>query len=408
MANPSKLGAICYEAESTWAEDVTSFATLRLPITAPVDCTGLKHEKVSPDRTVQYRNDGTAWILGTMGGSFKTKLWLTGHGTTTSGATSITLVETLLGRVFGNAAVSAASGTTATGGTSTVPITTASGTFSAGSLLRIGALNDGRGGAQFYPIATHVTTNMTLLLGTPVAVNAADVLYSATTFYPSENPTTTSVGSNRFLIQTANLMYECHGCVPIAVSFSSLAPKTVPWIEITWSVSWWRYSTATFPSTATTESFQPGPITAGSIRVQDFGTATTVATRVARDFKMDYKLGVELQPGPGGVSPYQDIVSARRTIDEIKISWSEDADAATTSPVLPGYATATTFKQVMATFSTAAGSAFGAYFPRVCVTEVPIQYTENNVNRLRFTGMAYSSTTTTTDLTLSAARFGFA
>ena len=206
MSNPGQLGSITYEAESGFAPDVTTFTTLRLPIIAPVDASGLVHNKLDSNRVVQYRNDGTAWILGTMGGSFKTKFYLPGHGSTTSGATSITALETLLGLVFGNAAVSSANGTTLTGGTATAPTTTASGTFSAGSLCFVGSLGDTRGGGQGYAISTHVTTTLTLLTALIGAPTNGDVLYSATTIYPSESPTSTTVTSLRFLLQTANLM----------------------------------------------------------------------------------------------------------------------------------------------------------------------------------------------------------
>ena len=88
MSNPGALGAITYETEATFGVDTTTFTTLRLPITAPVDCSGLVHNKIDSERVVQYRNDGSAWILGTMGGSFKTKMPLAGHGSTTAAATS--------------------------------------------------------------------------------------------------------------------------------------------------------------------------------------------------------------------------------------------------------------------------------------------------------------------------------
>src|SRR5678809_1060103 len=116
MSNPAALGSVTYETEASWGVDTTTFATLRLPIISPVDASGLAHSKVDSGRVVQYRNDGTAWILATQGGSFKTKMYLPGHGSSTSGATTITALETLLGYVFGNAAVSSASGTTATAG----------------------------------------------------------------------------------------------------------------------------------------------------------------------------------------------------------------------------------------------------------------------------------------------------
>jgi hypothetical protein len=117
---------------------------------------------------------------------------------------------------------------------------------------------------------------------------------------------------------------------------------------------------------------------------------------------------METLRGPGGVNQYQDIVGCRRTPDKIQVTWTEDADAATTSPVLPGYGTGTNKKHLMYTSSTAAGSRIAIYLPQVCITNVAIQKVDQNLNRLTTTGMAYTGPTTTNDLTLSAFRMAFA
>jgi hypothetical protein len=407
MSNPSALGSVTYSIESSWGEDVTTINTLRLPITSPVDTSGLVHNKVDSARVVQYRNDGSQWVLGTQAGSFKTKMFMPGHGSSTTGATTITALETLMGYVFGNAAVSASSGTTGSGGTASSITTAASGTFSAGSVAFVGVLGDTRANAQAAAISTHVTTTMSLLTALPAAVSGTDVVCSSTMIYPSEGPTSTTVQSLRFLLQTANLQYECHGCYPTAVAMSGLNPGELPTIEITWAVSWWRYSTATFPNTTATDTSNPSAVAAGSLFVQDNGTVTRNA-RTQRNFTLDYTLGIETLKGPGGVNAYQDIVGARRTPDQIKVTWTEDADAATTSPVLPGYGTGTTFKHILWTSATAAGSRIAMYMPRVCVTNVAVQKADGNINRLQCEGMAYTSTVTTSDLTLSAWRMAWA
>jgi hypothetical protein len=407
MANPGALGSITYESEATFGVDTTTFATLRVPIVAPVDCSGLVHNKIDSERVMQYRNDGSTWILGTMGGSFKTKLDLAGHGSTTSGAVTLTGTETLLGYVIGNVAASASAGTTFTGGTATAPTTTASGTFSAGSIGFAGAINDARGGGQAFAVSTHATTTLNLLTALGGLPTNGDVCYSAVNIYPSEAPTSTTVTSLRFLLQTANLSYECHGCFPTAFSLMGLNPGERPQIEVTWAVAWWRYSTATFPSTVATETYNPSMIAGGSLFVNDAGTATRAA-RTFRNFQIDYTLGMEILKGPGGVNAYQDIVGCRRTPDKIKVTWTEDADAATTSPVLPGFGTATTSKHMLYTSATAAGARFGIYMPKVCIDSVAVQKVDQNLNRLTCSGMAYTGTTTTNDLTLSAFRMGWA
>jgi len=408
VSNSPKRGAITYETEATFGVDTTTFTTFRLPLVGQVDCSGLKQAKMDTDRVTQRRQDGTQWILGTFkDSSFKTKFWLPGHGAATSGATSLNAFETLLGYVFGNSAVSAANGTTFTGGTASVPTTTASGTFSAGALCRGGSLADARGNGQWFAISTHSATTLNLLTAMDGAPTNGDVLYSAAMVYPSEAPTSTTIQSLRFLLQTANLMYELHGCVAIAASIGGLKAGDVPFIEVTWSCAWWRYSTTTFPSSVSTDTSQPAANAAGSLFVQDVGTVTR-AKRTYRDLTIDYTLGVELLPGPGGVNQYQEIVGAVRTVDQIKVSWVEDADAATTSPVLPGYGTGTTAKHILATLNPTAQKSMGIYMPNVCVTNVAVQYADNNINRLKIEGMAYTGTTTTNDLTASAIRIGFA
>ena len=81
MSNPSALAALEYEAESAFAEAVTTFATHRLPIRVSVDTSGLKHPLVEPDFVQQYMQGGSPRIRGVQGGSsIKTSFYLTGHG----------------------------------------------------------------------------------------------------------------------------------------------------------------------------------------------------------------------------------------------------------------------------------------------------------------------------------------
>lgn len=403
MSNPGVLGAACYEAEASFAEDVDTTATFRAPTIGPIDTSGLVHAKIEPGRTIQYRNEGSPWIPGTMSGSFKTKVYLFGHGSTTAGATTITTFATLLGIVVGNAAVVSAAGTTLTGGTANAPATTASGTFSAGGLAFIGALGDGDGEGQAYPIATHTLTTLTLLMDLAGAPVNGAVLYSGDMVYPSESPTATTITSTRWLLQTANLQYLCHGCYPTGFSISGLNPGEIPTVEITWAVAWWEYKASTFPSAVSSNESNPSAVAAGSLQVASVG-ATTNSRRTYRNFSIDYTLGVEALKGPGGVNQYQDIVGCRRTPDTIKVSWTEDADAATTTPVLPEFGTSVARKHVMWTGSTADGSRVAMYMPNVMISNVAVQKMDQNLNRLSIEGMAHTGSTATSALTLSAWR----
>lgn len=407
MSNPGQLAAIEYEAESVFGEDVTTFATLRVPVINPVDPSAIVHSKIDSQRTQQYLQGGSQWIPTTKGGSFKTKMYLAGHGSTMVGSPALAAYETLLGFVTGNVAFSAAASTTLTGGTASVPVTTASGTFSAGGFCRIGARADARGGGQFYGITTHITTSLTLLNAMINAPTNGDVLYPVTQLYHSELPTSAGVTGLRFRFLTANLGYECHGCYPMSYTIAGLNPGEVPTIEVTWGVSWWRYTTATFPSSVATNAFNPGPIAAGSLHVQDVGTVTRNA-RTFRNFAIDVSLGIVPLPGPGGVDQFQSNVGARRTPSTFKASWVEDADTATTSPVLPGYGTGTTSKVVCWTGSTADGSALGFLMRSVCISNIPIQMIDTQLNRLKIDGYAYTGAVTTNDLTLTSFLIGLA
>jgi hypothetical protein len=401
MSNPAQLGSICAEAESAFGENVGTTATLRIPIIGQVDTSGLTHARINPGRAQQYRGGGEAWIQGTMGGTFTTETYLFGHGSTTAGATTITAYETWLGLIIGNAAVSASSGTTIAAGTAASPTTAASGTFSAGSMCAVGTLGDGDGNGQAYAISTHSATTLNLLTALAGAPVAAQIVRSGCMIYPSESPTATTVTSQRMLLQTANLQYLCHGCVPTSWEITGTNPGEVPRIRTTWSVAWFEYKSSTFPSTVSTDTSNPAAVASGSLWVNDVGT-TTNATRTAFSFSLSTSIGMELLRGPGGVNAYQDIIGARRTVDDYTISWVESADTATTTPTLPNWTTA---KHVLYTLNTTDGKMVAFYLPNVCPADpTPVQFADQNLNRLRFTGKPYTSSTTTSDLTLSRFR----
>ena len=409
MSNPAVLGAISWEAESSWAEAVDTWATDRVAVLESVDISGLTRDVLEPNRVVQYRNDGTPYIEGVRGGSFKTKVYWTGHGSTMVGSPTIGAHEDFIALAFGSAAnLSASASTTLTGGTAAVPTTTASGTFDAGGLCRVGALGDGDGNGQVYAITTNVTTSLTLrgeLDGAPA--NGA-VLYPVVQFGVPESPTGGAITGTRFLIQTANYQVKARGCFPMSAVTTGLNPGELPMLEITWGVSWWDWANETFPTTTASVAgaFNPGAIANGSLNVQDVGT-TTRATRSYRNLTLTHTLGVEPLKGPGGVSTNQVIVGAMRVPDTIELEWTEDAGAASTTPTIPGWALGT-FKHVEFTGSVADGSVFAFACPRMCVATRPSQAADGNINRITAKLRAHTSTVTTNALTLSAIVYGSA
>ena len=127
MAQTNRLQALEWEPEASWAVDTSTF-TKRGPILGTVDVSSLKQDAIDPERAVQQLQGGTPKILGPKSGSIKFSIWATGHGSATSGAVTITDLETLVGYFFGNPSLaenvsaptrSATSGTTADAGSTT-------------------------------------------------------------------------------------------------------------------------------------------------------------------------------------------------------------------------------------------------------------------------------------------------
>jgi len=343
-----------------------------------------------------------------MGGSFKTTVHLAGHGSTMAGSPTLTALETFLGIVFGNAALSASASTTLTGGTTNAPTTTASSTFSAGGLCRIGTLGDGDGDGQMYPILSHVTTTLNMLAnlrGTPA--NGA-ILYPVVQLYTPSSPTTDTINGTRFEILTANTQYRCHGCFPMSIAISGLNPGELPRLEITWGVSWWTDQGSETSSSATTSNrYLPAPVAAGSLHVQAVGTATRHELTY-RNLSIEYNLGVEPLYGPGGANASQSIVGAVRTGNEsCSISFIVDAAAAGTT-TLADWGRSETDRFIMLTLSTVDGKAVGIKLPKVCSTSIPVMIRDGNINRVRFDGMCHTSDTLTSELTRARMILGLA
>ena len=408
--NPSSLGFLRYEAESSFGEDVVTFAT-RLPILDRVDVSSLSQAMIEPARVVQHMQGGTKKIPGPMGGAFKVKLHLTGHGSATSSGTSLTSLGTFLGLAVGGSEVAAASGTTATGGTAAVPTLTAATGFVAGSLARLGVAGDGRGGGEFVPVSTHSSNNLTLLLAAAVAPNNADVVHSAEMIYPKEivGPSEeSSCASLRVLLGTADLVYECHGVYPTGMSFGGLANGETPFVEIDFAVAWFRLNNSiTFPVSTSVETFAPAISAGGSFVLGDVG-ATTRDARVIRNFEMSVSLPVVPLLGPGGLNQYQNIVGARRTPGDVKITITLDSDDDATDNEWLDWAT-NAAKQACYTLNKVEGGAVGLYFPNLVYSgNRPFQMDDGGLNRQKLEFQALAADSGSTNLARSAFRIALA
>lgn len=408
MSRPSALGYVRYEAESTFGEDTSTFAT-RLPVLDSVDVSGLEQSMLEPGRVVQHLQGGTKRIPGPMGGAFKVRVHLAGHGSTAASTVSATSVPTLLGYVLGG--VAREDGTTATGGTAATPTVSASGTFGAGHLARLGALGDGRGGGFFAPVDSHSGNNLALSIAAPAGLNNGDVVYGSETVYMQElvdTSTSAAVTGLRFLLGSPNLTYECHGCYPRSVSFSGLANGEIPTAEIEFGCSWFKLNNSiTFPVSTSVETFTPAPSAAGNAVLAATG-ATTRTVITMRSLALNVTLGIAEIRGTGGVNVYQTIIGCTRTPSQVSLSIGLDLETDATDNQFLNWLTNAS-KQFLYTLNVQDGAAMGMYCPNMVWSgNRPVRRDDNGINRQTLDFMAHANTSGSADLYLSALRMAFA
>lgn len=412
MSHSPENGAIEFEVESSFCEDVAFNPTLRLPLVGRVDLSGLRQDKLAPELVKQFRQEGFSWHLGPIGGSFRVRIWLTGHGATLVGAGPLTpsAVEEWMGLILGNCLITGSASTTATGGTASVPTTAAADGMAAGGLVRVGARGDGDGNGQMYPVVDHDTNDLTLgvaLDGAPV--NGA-VVSPVVNIFPSEDPTDNDIESFRCRLLTANHRVEVRGCFPMSWQFG-VAPSGRGFFEVEVGVAHWQPSTATFPSSVTMPTATPTPLTGGSFFCGPVGDPTRDATtkRQITDFAIEYTAGIEAVRGVGGTFQYQDIITARRVGDMIRVRWTELADAASLTPFLDTLFQSSTRRQIMYTGSAADGSAIGIHLPSCCpVGERPVQREVGRLNAVTIAMEAYTNVDGATELERTAFKLGSA
>lgn len=410
-ANSSRLQCLLWDNEAAWGDTVTSMAgAAKITILEPINVSGLTHEMMEPGRVTQYLQENTAGVPGVMGGSFSFKVYLCGHGSTTAGAITLSDLENLMGWVLGTVKSAPADGTAVNGGASTTTnaVTDASGTFAAGQLYRIGAKGDGGCDGQWGVVNTHTLTD--LLSRTAFAAAPADnaVVYTAANVHTNEAASGSAISGYRFQIFTANQQYICHGCFPTGLEISGLNPGEIPAATITIGVSWWEPSADTFPETTALTTHTPAPVAAGSFFLQAHGT-TTRATYSIRSFNLGIALGVTPLMGPDGNNAYQQIVGARRTPTEITATVVVDATAASTTPTYPVLWAANAALHCLYSLSTANGQAMALYLSRLFWRgQKPTQADMDGLNRTTLTFKASTNSITTSELTLSALRIGFA
>lgn len=405
MTTPSKQGAACFAIETNFAENTPVFGT-RAPILDAVDLSGFDQTKLVPANVVQGRNEGVSHIKGPMVATFKLKFYWTGHGSATSGATALTTLGTILKLILGGGQASSASGTTCDTGSAADDLTTiAANGFAAGSLLRVGTGGigaDGRANGQWAVVEDHSSNDCNLLTALPGAPNSGDVVHSSEVVFLADE-----IKSSRWLLQTAGQQIEAHGCYPTGITISNLNAGQLVTIDVDMAAAWWKPAAATFPTATAFESggpFQPAPVGGGSFFLQPVGTATR-ATRNVRDVQISIKLGVAALPGPNGVHESQTIVGVCRTMDEVSLTFTEDAEAATTTPALAAIHDSSTKYHCLYGWNTTAGAAGAFYFPSLCVMgKKPTQQDRDGINSTTIQFAAYQGPNTNTDLAKSSFR----
>lgn len=399
--NSSKLGAALYTAESTFGDSsATSFGT-RANIIGAIDVSGLTFDKAEIGYTRQRQNDGVAPVRTVRGGQFTIKMPLTGHGSTTAGSLTESDLSDLLGLFVGANRTADVGGTADGTGTAAAPgysgVTAGSGT-----LVRVGALDDARGNGQYVAVGSVGGGVLTLLTALDAAPDNADVIYASEIIYPSETPTSTTITSTRWLLQTADQQYRCWGCYPMAIKFSGLNAGELPMVELTFGVATWdASSTATFPSATAADDFPVAPVAGGSFFFNTVGTAT----RALRDIRsFDLTINMETIPlmGPGSGDAHVIVRDARRVRCQAEFTITLDSEAAGTDTLGDEHAAQTTYKHALYTLSCSDGSAVGFYFPKcVMIGSQPVQTDMEGLNRKKATYRCFTGPTTSSDLLAS-------
>lgn len=414
IAGSSRLGWLGYVDESVWGEDVTTMTSPKaIPFLGPIDFSSLRQAMIANERTAQYKQGGFANIVGPWDNAeFSFDIYLKGFESSTAGAgLALTDHHNFVGWFIGNVALSAAAGTTAsgTGGGAHLATTTAANGFVAGSLGRAGVLGDARGNGQWFVAASHAANTLTMLNALDAATISTDVIYSAATISTKETTNDFASASKRFLAMSADFQAMCHGCFPKAYSFTGGAPGEALKMRCTVGVSWARPRGDTFPSVTLPPTTNPAPAGAGSFFLQDRGTVTRPSPALTlRQFGIAVTAGIVPVMGYNGVNPYQVIVGARRTSDQIIVSATLDGEGPDSTPRwYDAWGTNTPQHGQMA-YSTADGTALSCYFPNLFWRgDRPMQVDFQGCNGVPIQFDARTGLTVTTELTASAMRWGF-
>jgi hypothetical protein len=200
------------------------------------------------------------------------------------------------------------------------------------------------------------------------------------------------------------MVYQCHGCTPSAISYST-AMGEPPSVTVTFNVAWWEEMASGFPSASAADVYNPHPLSGGSLFIQSHGT-TTRAKYSFRSVSISHELGIITKQGPGGVVTDQLVVDAIRGHgDTMTVTVTVDADTVTASPVWPvRWDSDSQRYHLMLTFNAASSGQRLALYLRYAhlVGDRPVQKVMNGINVFEFTFRASSYPDGSSDILQSA------
>lgn len=378
-ARPSALGAVLYENETNFKEDVDTTST-RLEIASEVDVSGLMQEAIEASSTEQLLGEGYRVVAGPKGGSFSFDVYLTGHGSDPgAGAVTASDLYTLLKDAAGNGYASGDGGLAAgTGDEDTVNTDAVTGSTYTGWF--IGTAGDGRGNGQGY-LASNLTSNtLTLHNGMEAAASENDEVRAALTVYPLSLPASMDdVTSMRFLLQTANRQYLCHGCWLSGVSPVGFGPREVPRLTLTFSTAWWETKSSTFPNATAASAKTPAPNMGGSFW---FNSSSTYRTYCLRSFNVTINHTPIVTESVCGDATESVICCVKHGGSLAEIEVVLEAEAAGTDTFYDHFA-AGDLMRAMYTLNSEPGKAVALYFPNLAWMSYPEQINFNGQNAIR-------------------------
>lgn len=411
MANVYRLQELHVNNEAAFAENAETPASNTFDTYLPaLSCTlTVDQERI---RDMGYRsrmNEENLSNLGIRVAAIEFEQHLCGHFTTTAGALTPTQQWTLLKDGLGGGS-SAMNGTTISAATTGASYTfTSSVGLAAGMLGRIGSKAEARGNGQLF-VANSVAGPVTSLISLPGTPSNGDVVYAMLQAYHDESVAST-LTTKRFegcwsSSPTTGLQFQILGCQLAGVKMTFPQDGTMPRITFRYLGAYWQRYASTVPSALTMGNHYTGPVAAGSMFVQAVGTSTR-NTETPASIELDLDLGLEPIIGPGGNGTYQTIVGWQRTGCKptltLQIPWEDSYETwfdTNNSSIVA--------KHIGFNTNASDGRCFAFYMPNaIPVGNKPSKPIEvNGQAYVPVTFLGRDGTTTTSELTRSAIRFG--